>query len=349
MDKYIGFDVDSKKTVACVISRGGKDVYATLPTDPVVMRRWLREQGRGGRHKLHLTFEVSGMSGWLYDELVEEVDELVVSNPSKMPWIFRTAKKNDRIDARKQALLLMMGEIPKVHMPSRAVRQWRGQIQHRRKLVNARTQVKNRIRAYLKGLGYRRLPIKENWWTRASHAWIREMFATDFILLDLLDQLDLLNQQIKRVTQRLDERLQHHAGGALLQTIPGVGPRTAEAVLAYVDEVERFGSGKQMSSYFGLTPKLDESGACRRLGHISKQGPSVARWLLVESGWRVIKSSESMWAFYEQVLHGQPNRKKIAVVAVANKLVRVMRAMLLTGECFNERLVLKQEQLEAVG
>lgn len=348
MDKYIGFDVDSKKTVACMIQPGKKDIYQTLDTDPVVMRCWLGQQRRG-RDKLHLTFEVSGMSGWLYDELVDDVDQLVVSNPSKMPWIYRTAKKNDRIDARKQAVLLQFGEIPKVHMPARAVRQWRGQIQHRRKLVNARTQAKNRIRAYLKGLGYRRLPIKENWWTQASNAWIREIFAPDLILQDLLDQLDLLNQQIKRATQRLDERLKHHAGGALLQTIPGVGPRTAEAVLAYVDDVERFGSGKQMSSYFGLTPKLDESGSCRRLGHISKQGPSVGRWLLVESGWRVIKSSESMRAFYEQVLHGQPSRKKIAVVAVANKLVRVMRAMLLTGECFNERLVSKQEQLEAVG
>jgi len=348
MDQYIGFDVDSKKTVACVIQPGKKDIYQTLDTDPVLLRRWLRQQGQGGRHKLHLTFEVSGMSGWLYDELVDSVDELVVSNPSKMPWIYRTAKKNDRIDARKQAVLLLMGEIPSVHMPARAVRQWRDQIQHRRKLVNLRTQVKNRIRAYLKGLGYRRLPIKENWWTQASHAWIRTVFATDFILRDLLDQLDLLHQQIKQVTLRLDERLKHHPGGALLQTIPGVGPRTAEAVLAYVDDVTRFGSGKQMSSYFGLTPKLDESGTCRRLGHISKQGPSVGRWLLVESGWRVIKVSASLRAFYEQVLHGQPSRKKIAVVAVANKLVRVMRAMLLTGECFNERLVLEQERLEAV-
>jgi transposase len=349
MDKYIGFDVDSKKTVACVIEKGQKDLYATLATDPAEMRRWLREQGQGGKHKLHLTFEVSGMAGWLYDELVGDVDELVVSNPAKMTWIYRTNKKNDRIDARKQAVLLMMGEIPQVHMPSRAVRQWRGQIQHRRKLVNSRTQVKNRIRAYLKGLGYRTLPIKESWWTQVCLGWMRTFFETDLILPDLLDQLDLLDRQVKRLTKRLDERLGHHAGGALLQTIPGVGPRTSEAVLAYVDDVRRFGSGKQVSSYFGLTPKLDESGSCRRLGHISKQGPSVGRWLLVESGWRVIKSSESMRAFYEQVLHGQPSRKKIAVVAVANKLVKVMRAMLLTGECFNERLVLEQEQLEAVG
>jgi transposase len=225
MDKYIGFDVDSKKTVACVIEKGQKDVYETLPTDPKVMRRWLRQQRQGGKHRLHLTFEVCGMAGWLYDELRGEVNELVVSNPSKMTWIFRTAKKTDRIDARKMAILLMIGEIPRVHMPSRAGRQWRGQIQHRRKLVNSRTQVKNRIRAYLKGLGYRWLPVQVNWWAQASIAWMRTFFETDFILQDMLDQLDLLEQQVQRVTQRLDERLGHHPGGALLMTIPGVGPR----------------------------------------------------------------------------------------------------------------------------
>ena len=87
-------------------------------------------------------------------------------------------------------------------------------------------------------------------------------------------------------TARLDARLSKHPGGHLLMTMPGVGPRTAETVLAYTDEVERFASGKQYCSYFGMTPKLDESGSFRRLGHISKQGPSVVRWLIVESAWR---------------------------------------------------------------
>ena len=62
MDKYIGFDVDSKKTVACVIEDGKKDVYQTLPTDPEAMRQWLGKQ-RNGKAKLHSTFEVSGMAG----------------------------------------------------------------------------------------------------------------------------------------------------------------------------------------------------------------------------------------------------------------------------------------------
>ena len=347
MDKYIGFDVDSKKTVACVVQAGKRDVYQTLPTDVEAMRRWLVEQ-RKGKAKLHLTFEVSGMAGWLYEGLVDQVDELAVSNPAKMTWIYRTAKKTDRIDARKQAVLLKMGELPRVHMPSGAVRRWRSQIQHRRKLVSGQTQVKNRIRAYLKGRGYRKLPFKRGWWTRQCRSWLRDFFVGDFILQDLVDQLELLQDQIKQATGRLDERLSRHPGGHLLMTIPGVGPRTAEAVLAYTDEVERFARGKEYCSYFGMTPKLDESGSFRRLGHITKQGPSVVRWLIVESAWRAIKTSPSLFSFYERVRHGQEKRKKIAIVATGRKMLSVMRAMLQTGECFNEKLVLAQEQFPQV-
>lgn len=84
------------------------------------------------------------------------------------------------------------------------------------------------------------------------------------------------------------------------------------------------------------------SGLTRRLGHISKQGPSVVRWLIVESAWRVIKKSPSLRAFYERVMCGQKNRKKIAVVAVARKLLSIMRAMQMTGELFNEKLVCRE-------
>jgi transposase len=349
MDKYIGFDIDDKKTVACIVQNGKKDIYETIKTDPAVMKKWLAIQ-RKDKEKLHLTFEVSGQAGWLYDELIDSVDTLTVSNPSKMTWIFRTAKKTDRIDARKQAVLLQIGEIPRVHMPSKDIRQWRLQIQHRRKLVSSSTQTKNRIRMLLKNHGYRQPEHGGSWWKKDNRKWMRELSENindDWAgtLSDLLGQLALYEGQIKHRTEKLDERLSRHAGGYLLQTIPGVGPRTAEAVLAYTDEVKRFCRGKEYCSYFGMTPKLDESGSTRRLGHISKQGPSVVRWLIVESAWRAINKSPSLFAFYDRIRRGQDKRKKLAIVATARKMLSIMRAMQMTGETFNEKLVLTQEHM----
>lgn len=348
MDKYIGFDIDSNKTVACVVEKGKKERYATIRTDVSAMRRYLRQQ-RSGRHKLHLTFEISGQAGFIYDSLIDCVDSITVSNPSKMTWIYRTAKKNDRIDARKQAILLSIGEIPPVHMPTREVRQWRQTILHRKKIVGKVGQGKNRIRALLKSQGYTKAFDKGSWWKKFNRVWMRSFCEGELScgqlwrmhLCNLLDELEVLEGQLKRVSKYLDGYLARTSAGALLMSIPGVGPRTAEAVLAYTDDVERFGSYKQYCSYFGLTPRLDESGSSRRLGHISKHGPSVVRWVLCESSWKVIRKSKGLRSFYERVMAGQNGRKKIAIVAVCRKLLSIMRAMLKTGELFNEELVTK--------
>jgi transposase len=350
MDKFIGFDIDNKKTIACVVHKGGKDRFATLPSKVEAMRGFLQQE-KGKDHQVHLTFEISGEAGFLHDELIGHVDSITVSNPTKMTWIYRTAKKNDRLDARKQAVLLSIGEIPKVHMPTRKVRQWRQTILHRRNLIARAVQVKNRIRALLKSQGFRKPLHRGSWWKATNRLWMTTLSKRAWScgqlwrmkLAHLLEELQLLETQLSHVTAYLDRYLATLPGATLLMTIPGVGPRTAEAVLAYTDDVRRFRRGKQYCAYFGLTPKLDESGSCRRLGHINKQGPSVVRWLAGESAWRVIKQSPAMKAFYEKVLARREGRKKIAVVAVARKLLSIMRAMLLTGECFNEELVCHQD------
>jgi transposase len=346
VDKYIGLDIDDKKTVACILQKGKKDRYKTMQTDIETMQQFLQQQRTPGS-RIHLTFEVSGQAGFLYDSLEDYVDTITVSNPSQMTWIYRTSKKNDRIDARKQALLLSVGEIPKVHMPSRRIRQWRNTIQHRRRIIGRVVQVKNRIRAVLKSQGYKKPPHKGSWWKPDNRVWMQTL--TDYPLTSLqlwrmqlshlLDELHVLENQKKRVTDYLDEFLSKNPGGKLLMTIPGVGPRTAEAVLAYTDDVRRFKRNKQYCAYFGVTPRLDESGMTRRLGHISKQGPSVVRWLVAESAWQIIRISPGMRSFYERVMTGQPGRKKIALVAVIRKLLSIMRAMLMTGELYNEEFV----------
>jgi transposase len=346
MDKYIGFDIDSKKVVACVVQEGKNDKYYQLMADIESMRKFLLQQ-RQGRGRSHLVYEISGEAGYIYDALEGYAYSITVANPNQMTWIYRTAKKNDRIDARKMAVLLSIGEIPAVYMPTKEVRQWRQTILHRRGLVNRMVAVKNRIRALLKSQGYKKAQYTGGWWKHLNRGWMQDLAAVAggglgfwrLQLSDLLLELGLLEDQLATVTRRLDNYLVRQPGGTLLRSIPGVGPRTAEAVLAYTDDIHRFRDGKSYGSYFGLAPKLDESGGSRRLGHISKRGPSVVRWLLCESSWRTIAQSPALRAFYERVCAGQKSRRKIANVAVARKLLLIMRSMLLTGELFNESLV----------
>lgn len=346
MSKYIGFDIDCKKVVACVVENGKRDIYETLGPDVGSMRKFLLKQKQSGVW-VELAFEISGEAGFIYDSLLDCVDEIKVANPTKMTWIYRTAKKNDRIDARKMAVLMSIGELPTVYMPTAEVRQWRQAILQRRKIISEVVQSKNRIRASLKSQGHSSPEHGGGWWKKANRFWMRRLCEDckdignlwRFHLSNLLDKLELLEKQRDEITKRLDVYLSTQPGGRLLMSIPGVGPRTAEAVLAYTDDVSRFGNYKQYCSYFGMTPKLDESGSTRRLGHISKHGPSVVRWLICESSWKVIRGSKGMRAFFDRVMGGQAGRKKIAIVAVGRKLLSIMRAMLLSGELFNESMV----------
>ena len=357
MDKFIGLDMDSKKIVACVVDAEGCEEYATLRPTIGAERDFLKCQKADGS-QIHAAYEISGQAGWWYDNLSDVADDVKVCNPTKMTWIYRTAKKNDRIDARKMAVLLRIGELPTVYMPDTQVRQWRQMIRYRQDLLCKQTKTKNQIRALLKSQGLTCSPQKGSWWKRTNREWMTKL-AVSFADMDsglwrltltgLLEQLALLEGQIKQITACLDTRLGRCPEASLLLSIPGVGPRTAEAVLAYTDDIRRFGNSKRYGSYFGLTPKLDESGSLRRIGPISKQGPAVARWLLVECAWRAIKYCPPLHRFYERVMGGQRQRRKIAIVAVARKITEIMRAMLLSGRGFEESRVGQALQERCVG
>ena len=142
-----------------------------------------------------------------------------------------------------------------------------------------------------------------------------------------------LRKKIDRVTGTLDEIAESHPGVALLRTIPCVGPRTAEAFVAYVDDPHRFAS-TTIGSYFGLVPREDSTGDHRRLGHITSDGPASVRQYLTEVSWQGTGKNGAFKQVYERFLRGDPSRRKIAMVAVSHWLCRVMLAMLKTGEVF---------------
>jgi transposase len=111
-----------------------------------------------------------------------------------------------------------------------------------------------------------------------------------------------------------------------------VGIRTAEALVAYIDDPARFRHNKAAGSYFGLVPCQDASAGKNRLGHITHDGPPTARRLLTQAAWQGIRRSAAIRAYFERIRHGDPDRKKIALVATMHYLARVTLAMLRTGE-----------------
>jgi transposase len=130
------------------------------------------------------------------------------------------------------------------------------------------------------------------------------------------------------VEQELGRYSANSVAVQILRSIPGVGPRTAEAVAAFIDDPRRFPNSKRVGAYFGLVPSQDQSGSTNRLGHITREGSATVRQLLTEAVWQAIRRSPTVRAYQERVQRGEADRRKIATVATAHYLVRVMWSMM---------------------
>lgn len=293
------------------------------------------------QQEMTVCFEASCGYGVVHEELAAFA-RVIVAHPGRLRLIFRAKRKNDRVDAEKLALLARLDQVPAVHVPAMEVRSWRELIEARQAEIRARVAIKNQIRALLRTYGMT-VPAEaggpRSLWTRKGLAWLAEhVWPTKVAAMRrdlLLEKLRHSDTLVARITGQLDELARDHAGVRLLQTIPGVGPRTAETFAAYVDDPQRFARNNRIGAYIGLVPSQDASADSNRLGHITREGPATLRKMLAESAWRCVDRCPAMRQRFEHIVAGKRERRKIALIAIAHKLARIMLAMLRSGEVWS--------------
>ena len=151
-----------------------------------------------------------------------------------------------------------------------------------------------------------------------------------------LQLLESLDTQLHVIDKKLDALGEADENVKRLQTVPGVGPRLAEAVVAHIDDPHRFKNGRQVSAYAGLVPKQFESGTMKRVGKITRRGPSLLRGMLVEVAWMVYRHNAWAKRFVDNVSRGIQSRRRIAIVALARKLLTILWAMLRDGTSWRD-------------
>ena len=308
----VGLDAHQGLYVICVLDEKGQVIK-----ERQIRGRWrkLVEVLEELPKPLQICFEASCGTGHLHDQLTPIADRVVVAHPGKLRLISRSKRKTDRIDAKKLAMLLLVNMVPTVYVPSVDVRAWRQFIEYRHRTVAERTRTKNALRTLLRSYGITP-PSRSRLWTRKGLAWLAdvELPNQQAILqrLLLLDALESCERRIKQIEDALAEVATQHPAVTLLQTIPGVGIRTAEAIVAYIDDPHRFRRNRRVGSYFGMVPSQDQSSGVNRLGRITRQGPATARKLLTEAAWQGIRRSDRIRAFYDRIHREDPKRKKTA-------------------------------------
>lgn len=333
----LAMDLGKFKTVACIYrTEDHTSKFRTIRTSPEDVAKLILKHLPD-----RVVFEIGPAAGWVYDVATSNVQEVQVANVNHEAWRWRNVKsKTDRKDAEKLAKLSAMDQLPTVHMPSMQVRQLRSLIAYRQALVNRRTEVKNRIRSLLHSQGLSMGRGRGGWTNESVEALRAQARSWDEVdpeelwrgqLREELDALDQVCLKLCRVSQKLDELGKANASVQRIRKIEGIGPRTAEALVAVIDDPHRFRRGKQVGSYVGMVPRQFESGLMSRQGRITKQGNGLLRKLLIQCSWVALRCNPWLRSIYERVKGGSAKRRKIAIVAVARRLLVVAWAMLRDG------------------
>lgn len=329
--EYVGIDVHKRDSQVCIITRktGGDVFEKRIRTD----RQQLAELF-GKRKRARILVEASTESEWVARWLEELGHEVIVGDPNFAPMYASRDRrvKTDRRDARALADACRLGAYRRSHRVSDDQHHVRARLAVREALVRTRTKFISLVGALLRREGFRvRTGGPENFNGRVDELQLpgrlrSEVAPLQAAMLSLNEQIFELDRMLER-TAKQDERV------ARLCSMPSVGPITALAFVAALDEPERFKGAHQVEAFIGLVPREMSSGEKQHKGRITKVGDTRARWLLVQAAQSMLRLQSPRTEGLRQWAAGIMGRrgKAIAVVALARKIAGILYAMLRDG------------------
>jgi transposase len=329
---HIGIDVHKKESQICILAEGGELVEQRIRTEPERFAAVL-----GGRRRARILVEASTDSEWVARCLEGLGHEVIVADPNFAPmYATRTRKvKTDRRDARALMDACVLGAYRPAHRLSDAQRYVRGRLGVRDALVRTRTRYISLIRALLRQHGYC-VP------SGSAPAFLHRVDAMVLpgpvrsLIGPLLAVMLPLNRQLAYSDDVIEHLAAQDARVQRLRTVPSIGPVTAAAFVATLDDTRRFRRAHQVEAYLGLVPCEFSSGEQQRRGPITKAGPGRARWLLIQAAVSILRrrppEAEALrsWALRIAARRG----KHVAVVALARRLAGILYALLRDGSVF---------------
>src|ERR1700740_715349 len=268
--------------------------------------------------RVRVGMESSGHARWFERLLGELNSELWIGDAAEIRARRVRKQKTDGQEGQHILKLMVKNGFPKIWVPSWENRDLRQLLWHRHRMVQTRTRIMNQLQATALNEGLR---YKKKLWRETGRQQLESLPLAQWASRrrqDLLEVLDRINPTIAELTQAIEDEAEKCSEARRLMTHPGVGALTAVAFVLIIGEANRFSCGKQIASYLGLVPAEDSSGERRRLGHISKQGNSLLRFLLVEAA-QATARSDCRWR--NQFFHLAKRRgRKIAKVAMARRL-----------------------------
>ena len=283
--------------------------------------------------QVRLGAEATGNFRWFRLLMQDLGHEFLLGDATAIRAACPRKQKTDKRDARHILKLLVEDRFPDVWQPPAENENLRQLLLHRCRMVRMRTRIKNQLDSMAKNEGL----LSKRVWCPMRRNQIEALPLSGWNVerrRDLIALLEEMNRRIEPLDEAVIKAAEQNPEACLLMTHPGVGPVVSLAYVLILGNWERFKRGKQVGSYLGLIPVEESSSDKRRLGHISKQGNTLLRWLLVEAA-STAQRYDASW--HRQYLHlSMTKHHGVAKVAIAHKLAVRLYWMLRSGENYEQ-------------
>jgi transposase len=348
MTIFIGVDLHKTQfTVSSNVEGGMHGKFLTTSTGYAKfeesIRRWQLQH-----HEIRIGVESTGNTRVFKDRMEELGCEVVVINTLKFKVVTESVKKTDKHDAATIAEFLAKDMLPEAYICSKENEHLRRLLKVRKTLKQTAVSVKNQVHGMMLSLGLE--DQKASLQSKKGRQKILDTLQSAAIELEahqLFETIDLLESQVKKLEQQLEQILPEREDAKLLMMIPGCGIISALTIVAYMDDVRRFSSAKKFASYAGLAPWTQNSNETVHHGRITKRGPEPLRTALVQVVLGMIRMKRTTASFlimqkYQSIKSAKGSGKSI--IASVRKVSNIIWAMLTHDEPFRPEMMLENSQ-----
>ena len=352
----VGVDLHKTQFTVCAIDEEGEYLLERkYPTTEEGYEEFSQEMhGREEEgYSIELAVETTGNARYFKNRMEKEYFAVKVVNTNRFKVITLSTKKTDANDAATLAYYLMKEMLPEANLCSQTSEEIRRMLKTRTILVQSMVKIKNQIHGMMLGYGIEtkaaqfqsKKKRQELMNDLADHEYSAFTASSLKVMLQIIDDL---SEEIKRVEAQLAEMVKENEDVELLMSIPGVGINTATTIAAYTENLERFdGNYKRFASYIGIVPSVHNSNETKHLGRITKHGPQELRTAFVQAALGMVRLTKvtSEWRLIKDY-HRKKDDKGSgrAIIALARKISRIVFVMLSKRETFNPDLMRITEQ-----
>ena len=330
---FVGIDVHAKSYRVCIVTRDNRKKTLVCPAEPLILVKTLTKRLKH-HSEIHTVYE-AGFSGFTLHRVLKKAGiKNIVVDPGSVLQAPNDRVKTDKKDAEALAKLHMHGVLKGIKVPSLKRDMDRQVIRTRQQLVDHRKSIMNQCRTKLHQFGLMSHCYSGVLALGSMKGIVKQLKgALKISLLALVGIWENLNDSIKELDAAL--KAQATEEDEILRTIPGIGKITARKIVVELGSMRQFSSDKKLAGFIGLVPSEQSSGENQHKGSITKRGSSSLRCILTQAAWRAVGKDNEFKKTYQRIRARRG--AKIAIIAVARKLILTCRTLLIKKEPYKTR------------